>query len=351
MRRVTSLDRVAGCGQAAVDVHVPVRMSNGVASYGQIITCESVWACAVCSASVRQRRADVVDYRARRWLENEHGLLFGTLTVPHSMDDDLAVLMQGMSLAWRRVQQHSRWRHYAEVWGIVGQLRATEITHGYNGWHPHYHLLFWTEKPLSPSRRRWFGRALAVMWADACEAVGLKRPSLEHGVDVQSVATGVGALAKYLVKAQDGYDTPWTASAEMLRGDLKKGRARHSTPFQIAERAVAGDQGAVALWRVYESVTKGKRCQEWSRQLVRRLAADGLDDEPPEDKGEVVMELSNHEWNMLRYVGAALTLLTALERGGPEAGHAVLRTAYRGYRWRLERRARGAPGRAASGVA
>lgn len=36
-------------------------------------------------------------------------------------------------------------------WGIVGNIRAIEITDGLaHGWHPHVHVLCFHDEPLSP---------------------------------------------------------------------------------------------------------------------------------------------------------------------------------------------------------
>jgi hypothetical protein len=338
MRSVTSLDRVAGCGQAAVGGYVPIHFADGVASYGGIITCESVWACAVCSASIRQRRAQLVEQRAAKWLEAGHGLAFATLTIPHTTDDDLDALLLLSSKAWRRAQQSRAWRQASAALGFVGAVRAVEITHGYNGWHPHAHLLLWFESPLTGRQAVALKAVLYRAWRDAVMALDGREPSEQHGVDVQRVRGGSDALAKYLVKVQDGYDeAKWSAAAEMTRGDLKKARSRHSGPFDIAERAAAGDEGARALWRRYETATKGRRCLEWSRTLTRRLAGDGLDVEPEERKCVVVAEISNHEWNVLRQRGGALRLLVAIEQQGPHVVSEHLRAAFFRYRWDRDR--------------
>lgn len=349
---VTSIDSVAGCGRGAVDAYVPVTVRDGVASFGQVVTCKSVWSCPVCSAAIRQRRAELVDSRGHRWHRAGRGLLFVTLTMPHTMADDLGSLLAALSGAWRRVQQNRAWRVTAEQVGIVGAMRATEITHGYNGWHPHSHVLLWTERPLTAVQTAALEVALYGWWADAVEAEGLGRPSSEHGVKALRCVTGLRALSLYVVKSQDGYDKARKGvGVEMMRGDVKRGRSKHCTAFEIAEKAVAGDQSARSLWRVYESATKGKRCQEWGRKLVVRLEADGMAAPPDElDPGRVVFEMSSHEWNVLRYSGGALAMLAAvevhLERGGTQPGEVagrVLHRAFDRYRRSCASRARGAP--------
>lgn len=332
MRSVTRLDRVAGCALSAVDEFVPVWMRDGEAGFGGIITCGSVWACAVCSARIRQRRAEAVEDRARRWLAAGHGLLFVTLTRSHSMDDDLVDLLASVTDAWASVQRHRAFKRAASAAGYVGPLRATEITHGYNGWHPHLHLLLWLEKPLSRKAARAFEDAIAVLWLGQVDA------SREHGVKAVRVGSQLrdaDAMAAYLTKLQDGYDGKpagrWSAASEMLRGDLKKGRSRHLTPFQIAERAALGDKRAAALWRHYEAATKGRRCIQWGQKLAARLKVDHESDDASEVtsvEGVVVVELTRHEWNLVRGYSAEARLLDMVEREGLSGALSVVRACF-----------------------
>jgi hypothetical protein len=337
MRSVSRLSRVAACGVASVgDVGVYVR--DGQAGYGGVITCGSVWACAPCSARVRQRRAADVEAHAKRWLGDGHGLLFVTLTRSHSMADDLADLLDGELQAWRAVQQHWRFREAGKAVGYVGALRATEVTHGYNGWHPHLHLLLWLERPLETEAASCLEESIAGVW------LGLVDGSRQHAV--KAVRVGVQlrdaqALAAYLVKVQDGYDKGrWSAAHEMVRGDLKRGRSKHRNPFQIAEAAAfTGDKKAAALWHHYEAATKGRRCMEWGRKLRERLGA--VDGETVE--GVEVMRLSVAEWNLLRGYNSEARLLDAVERAGLLGGVQVIRSCMR--RARFDH-ARGRPPRA-----
>ena len=326
---------MAGCALAARDDFVPVYLRGGQAGFGGIITCGSVWACSVCSATIRQRRAEVVEEKATRWLADGHGLLFVTLTRSHSMADDLTQLLDSVHDTWRAAQQHRVFRTAAAAAGYVGPLRATEITHGYNGWHPHLHLLLWFEKPLTEKQCAEFEGALAQCWLSGVDA------SREHGI--KSVRVGrrqrdAAALSAYLVKMQDGYEATkpaprWSVAAEMTRGDLKRGRSKHRTPFEIAEQAVAGDKGAIALWRVYEAATKGRRCIQWGQKLSRRLKVEQVDDQQlvdqlPDD-AMVVIELTRHEWNLVRGYSREASLLDAVEREGLAGATDLLRVLFR----------------------
>lgn len=333
MRSVTRMDRVAGCGLGAFGDFVQVHLSKGQAGYGGIVSCGSVWACAVCSARIRQRRAEVVEDRATRWLADGHGLLFVTLTRSHTMADDLPDLFDSITSAWRSMQQQRSFRAACAAAGYVGPLRATEITHGYNGWHPHLHLLLWFEKPLDDETAAAFEEVVAQLWMAEVPA------SREHGI--KSVRVGrrqrdAAALSAYLVKMQDGYEETkpakgWSAAQEMTRGDLKRGRSKHRTPFELAENAAAGDKKAAALWRVYEAATKGRRCIQWGQKLSARLKVEQVTDEQLVDQveGVVVIELARYEWNLVRGYNREASLLDVVECQGAEGARLLLRALLR----------------------
>lgn len=329
---VTRLDRVAGCGRAAVDWYVPVLVKDGVASFAGIITCGSVSACPVCSAKVRQEKAIEVEWRAKQWLQDGHGLLFVTLTLPHTMGDDLEDLLDGVLGSWRSMQQDHVLRRALRDAGYVGPLRALEVTHGYNGWHPHLHLLLWFDAPLSAETAAALEDSLFVSWADQVESRLERRPSREHGVRADRVGAvrDSDAVAQYLVKMQDGYeptpaDARWSAAREMTRADLKRARKSSRTPFQLAEAACTGDKRAQAAWRRYERAMHGRRVLQWGQKLYGVLKAEQT---PPEVEGGAivtVLELTRLDWNVLRSYNRQLQLLQAVEHGGAMAGLAVLR--------------------------
>ncbi|MDX6273028.1 MAG: hypothetical protein QOJ92_238 [Frankiales bacterium] len=330
---ITRLNRVAHCGKSAVDWYVPVLVKDGVASFGGVITCGSVSACVVCSAKIRQEKAAEVEWRAKAWLADGGGLLFVTLTLPHTMADDLGDLLDGVLASWRGMQQDHQLRGVLASLGYRGPLRSLEVTHGWNGWHPHLHLLLWFDRPLARGAAALVESAFFASWErNVRERLG-RSPSRAHGVKSERVGLLDGAaVAAYLVKVQDGFDDRaqhWSAAKEMTRGDLKKGRKHSRTPFEIALAAVEGDKGAAALWRRYEASMKGRRVMQWGQKLYGHLKA--VQVPPEDDAGQpvVALELSRPDWNALRTYNRRLRLLVEVERRGALGGLAVIRTLHR----------------------
>jgi hypothetical protein len=97
-----------------------------------------VWACPACAGKIRAKRALEVDYLAKAHLAVGGGLTMVTLTLPHTLGDSLADLLDAMGDAWSLLASGGTWQKYRHRWGVAGYIRALEFTHGEAGWHPTY---------------------------------------------------------------------------------------------------------------------------------------------------------------------------------------------------------------------
>ena len=94
--------------------------------------------------------------------------------------------------------------------------RAFEVTHGnQNGFHPHFHILVFTEDRLDCSTLL---QVYANAWKRACRLAGLPEPSDEHGVTVQDgsqaaqYASKPGAqdfLTRIVLEGSNPYASHW----------------------------------------------------------------------------------------------------------------------------------------------
>ena len=226
----------------------------------------------------------------RRWSAKGGGFLFVTQTLRHRGADGLADLLDILARAQREGLGQSRWwRSVREEFGLVGYVRSLEITVGGNGWHPHHHTLWFTDRPMSAEQAQALAEELRDKWAAVVTARGGRVPN-EHGVDVKAVsATEVEGLPWYLAKEQvkaGALDEKQAGSlaAEVARGDWKAGYPDGSaTPFELLDM---DGRRAAKLWDEYVVATRGKSSVRWSRGLRARL---GLDEEAKTD-AELVEE-------------------------------------------------------------
>ena len=119
---------------------------HGKAFYSGLQVCASVWACPVCAAKISERRrAELVTAVALAKSMGLHVKLL-TLTVPHGLGDELPVLLEQIRNAWRRTSSTRAGDKLRKLLGIKGTIRALEVTHGQNGFHPHLHVLLFLEQ-------------------------------------------------------------------------------------------------------------------------------------------------------------------------------------------------------------
>lgn len=319
--------------------------SNGVAHVGGITRCGSPWACPLCAPLVREHRAGDLDQVLSHHLAQGGGAEFVTVTLPHKQGDALKGLLKTVTKGWTSVVATPAWAGrktklggldpgLKQKLGVMGQVKAIEITRGANGWHPHAHVLVVTRRPLTDHQRGELAEHVYDRWANFVVKAGYSRPSRKHGVDVRPVlareADGGASLGRYLCKVQDG----WGVGQELARTDAKRGRNGSENPWEILERAMSdGDADALALWWEYEQATKGTRALVWSPGLRAELGA-GLEvsdeEAASEDLDEAVVEVlvPAQLWTTAVAHGLVPVVLEAFE----EAGETGLWSVLQGFR-------------------
>lgn len=245
-----------------------------------VATCGSVWACPVCSAAICSERARDVKQLVSDWGSKRTVMV--TATIAHTAEDRLAREARGVARAWQVFWAGSGAARIKGTWGIGPWVRSVESTHGKNGWHCHIHAILCLDTEKNPTYLR---EDLAARWR-SCVAASLGEryaPSLEHGLDVAPVRD-----SDYLLKL--GLEMAGARKRARLRG--------HSHPWDIAERAAAGDPASIALWREYVEATRGHRQLTWSRDAKARIRTDA---EIASDTsgGELIAEYSPDMWKLL----------------------------------------------------
>ena len=138
---VSELPRVRRCGKVPTGDTVVAMDNGGVAHFAGLQSCGSIWACPVCSAKIRNVRSEEIAGAAGKWDRDGNTVLMVTLTAPHDMGMALKPLLEVIAGSFRQVIAGRPWLRVKKQVGIVGTIRAVEVTHGENGWHPHLHVL------------------------------------------------------------------------------------------------------------------------------------------------------------------------------------------------------------------
>jgi hypothetical protein len=275
-----------------------------------------VWACPICAAKISERRrAELVEALAQaKRLGLDVKLL--TLTIPHGLGDDLNAILAGLLKAWNKTTNGRVAAHLRDMLGLVGTIRAFEVTYGQNGFHPHFHVLLFLNKPWTDSGVK---HAFTPVWQNACRLAGLPIPSDRHGVDVSD--------GTYAAK----YASKWGLESEMTKGHTKKGKIGGMTPFDFLRSVFNLDDDSpryIGLFNVYEKAFKGKRQLYWSNGLRKLLSLSAeLSDEEiaatQEESASVLAALSLDQWRAIAHARAQSHVLDVAE-ARPAALQSVL---------------------------
>lgn len=264
----------AGFGRGSVTV-----MGNeaGTASHYQgLARCGKGWTCPYCHAVLMRKKAEDITEAVRRWEAMGNHLAMLTLTVAHTAEQPLAEVWEMLAGAYRAMNKSLR--GIKDRLGIEGSIRATEVTIGANGWHPHYHILLFVNRPIGEIEAAEIKAALYDLWAVQVESKG-GRSSWEHGLDVVPIEFGTGAAA-YITKIAE----------EMTDAEGAKEGHGSMTPFQLLDNPTPRNE---KLWDEWATVTKGKAAVQWSKGLRDKLgiAKEKSNREIMADEGQELTEV------------------------------------------------------------
>lgn len=304
--------RIAECGKAAykrgsVDVVMTPDPKTGSYVGGgtairQRMSCGNVWTCPTCSPKIRAAREREITEGLGNHMRAGGGVLLATLTISHNKGDALADLLAILQGAFSDMANRRAFRDLMADYGVVGRIRALEVTYGQqHGWHPHFHALVLTEKPLDAREVEALRSELLELW-DVYTA-GRGGHINSHGLDLQ-VARNAEAAGRYIAK-----ELTDAADAKTGSGSV--------TPFELLDNDSPRNE---RLWAEYTGAMRGKRAILWSRGLrdalgLGRAETDAeLADEgnAPRDGDILVARVAREVWNRNRN-NAALVDAVMLE--------------------------------------
>lgn len=222
--------------------------------YRNLQTCASVWACPVCAAVISERRSLELRQCIDQHQASGGQVLFLTVTNPHTRTDDLGEMLDAQSRAMSRFNGHRLARGIWADIGCIGTVRAWEVTHGLNGWHPHFHILIFCASGIDLEALR---ARLYSLWFTCCRLSGLPIPSEKHGLTLEDGSKAAEYVSKGL----------WGLDREMTKGHIKKARSGRS-PFDLLRSYLSDrDKQAAALFQQFAHAFHGRRQLVYSKGL------------------------------------------------------------------------------------
>jgi hypothetical protein len=280
-----------------------------------VVTCDSWFLCPVCSFKKSLGKRDELVEAAKKCLKGGGAVWLLTLTTRHHLNQPLRLLKETQMKGWKDLQTGRPYMSLCRSTGLLGMVRCTEVLWGpENGWHPHLHaLVFFAHR--DSKRQKATCNKLIARWMRIMEKAGLEADPVGQDARPCQSADDVGNAARYAFKG----------AAELTGGFAKGSDSGLVHPFVLADRAAAGDQQALELWREFAVVMPGTKQGVVSNRLskaldalaeeARRIAgADAVPEKPVVERQmtPAVGTVNADHWNWLhtqRATGALLALV------------------------------------------
>lgn len=292
---------------------------HGRAFYKGLKVCGSVWMCPVCAAKITERRRVELAEGLAKW---GGSVFMVTFTFQHTVEDRLKDLVNYLNDAVRRLKSGRWWQEFESRYGLVGSVAGLETTVSQGaGWHPHKHMLFFSNLRAGRLDRLAIQTELLERFAAIMQKLGRYASSV-YGVQVSEIAKaktgGKDALKQYVAK--------WGLDAELAKSPVKVAKAEggviHYSPFELLELAGAGLKWGEIRFREYATVMKGHKQLVWSRGLRAVLGLDQVEktdeqlvEEQVETGDSLLVALSARQWKQVVAADARAEVLTVGDSG------------------------------------
>jgi len=216
-------------------------------------------------------------------------------------------MLEKMRKAWMRTSSNRDGKAVRAEIGLVGTVRALEVTDGANGFHPHFHALLFIDSGMTPEQVQ---ASYTPLWRRHCVAVGLPEPSDRRGCLVDD-----GHLAaEYVGK--------WGLDYELTKGHVKKSRDPKKGKSMwdlLRDWSENRDSRSISRFLLFADAFHGKRQLVWSKGLreLLGLVSELSDEELAQasvEEASLLAELEDDEWYAIRRHGLQLDLLELAEK-------------------------------------
>lgn len=292
-------ERVAKCLRQIIPtasrVEIHKSKAEKTAHYRNLLVCSRIWHCPVCAAKISEERRKELSQATNAWTGS---LAMVTFTLSHRPNITLRTVLDGLLTAHRDFKAGRWFYEMNEYFGWNGSVKALEVTHGQNGWHPHIHELVFLTNELTENMVTIFENQTAQRWRHCLKKIN-QFASAERGVTVK---IGDEAVSDYVAKFDgETASRKWTFAHEMTKQVVKRGKVKGQSPTQLLYEYMLGDKHAGKLWQEYAIVLKGRHQLVWSRGMrdMLKLAAEQTDDEIAEKLPQdtyLLAEITRGQW-------------------------------------------------------
>ena len=194
---------------------------------------------------------------------------------PHYAQDRLSTLREKQKEAMKKFFSDRKGRYiFDHMLGKRFHITNYEVTYGANGWHPHHHILVFSDKYLSIHDFSALHEVMADHWRSSLAAVGIRKVKEQEKYIACDFQDGTYA---------DQYVGKWGIEHEMTKGHVKKGRETF-TPFDLlrlseTDHPIFENKLPSKLFQEFAIAFKGARQLMFSRGLKHAFAIKEISDE------------------------------------------------------------------------
>lgn len=225
-----------------------------------LMRCSSPSTCVVCSSRIAKARGTWLSEVFHKAIEQGFQISMLTLTVRHKRSDRLDNLLKAMEQAYTNVQGSTSYKALRNDYDS-SFIRVLEVTHGKNGFHPHYHIAIIHRPGFDFELLR---ADMERTWVTHIERQGLLAPIPDKAVHIVHNASDE-QRAWYLTKACG------MSSLEVSNGRYKTAKGDNLGIWQIHGLAVSGDLDSKYVWHAYEKAIFKKRLFTMSKGMADKF--------------------------------------------------------------------------------
>lgn len=310
--------RVKSCHSALVPGAgiVGVMSEHNRARFCNLMKCDSVWVCPVCSMKIATQRANDLKDAINRHIAMGGRVVMATHTIRHNRLDKLATSLETLKQSYRSYLSGRASKERLARFKQVGAVSATEITHSFkNGWHPHLHVLMFFQD-YDPSETADLESVLKLAWVKSTQKHG-NNTTMDIGLVLRDSSL---YAHEYLTKfGRLPSDATWGVVQELTSGHSKTARSASGlTPWGILQKADELDKRNVYnnLWREYAGATKGRNQLVMSKGLREYLGLDtetaGAGDYQKDDPSQWWASIEHDLWRKINREPAAKGILIGI---------------------------------------
>lgn len=219
--------------------------------------CDNPFCCPICTARRMEFfRARIASALEMLKAEGYIGFMV-TFTIPHLKMMKCREVTDILYNTWKYFRlknfnkNFSEYQRFNKDVPIAHWVRVCEYTYGENGWHPHFHCVFWTKRENADKVLAWEQRLndywMKIAKFHAAKLLKSTRPGNDQVDDIverlfcaanmlaqKAVKFSVDKNGKLLEAQSSDYITGWGADSEVT-GNIRKSASHkgHYTPHQI----------------------------------------------------------------------------------------------------------------------